>query len=493
LGYRDLTLVDRTQHFVIYRAFSADERPFLIKVPASFRPTTFVLRQIEQELEIVRELDPAYILRPIRIERSADLTALLLEDCPYQPLSKRLQAPLPIGVFLHLATEIVIALSEVHRHGLVHKDIKPANIFADEDGNVKLSGFGIASRLSRERQPPGPPESIAGTFAYMAPEQTGRMNRSLDMRSDLYALGVTFYEMLTGRLPFSASDSMEWVHAHIALQAKPPRERVRTIPKTLSDMIMKLLEKNAEERYQTARGVQADLEICMAAWQAHADIEPFELGTHDIPDRLLIPERLYGRQREVAKLLAAFDRVVSSGKPELVLVSGYSDIGKSAVVNELHKALVPPHALFAGGKFDQYMRDIPYATLAQALQSLVRQVLCKGDKEIDEWRKAIKKAVGPNGGLIISLVPDLAALIGKQPPVQEVPPQEAQNRFSSVFRRLLSVLLVTNTLSPCFSMTCNGWMPPLCIYSKTYSAISLSSISYCLARTAITRSIQPTR
>ena len=265
------------------------------------------------------------------------------------------------------------------------------------------------------------------------------MNRSIDSRSDLYALGVTFYEMLTGALPFTAADPMEWVHCHIARQPVPPGERVEGIPRPLSAIVMKLLAKTAEERYQTAAGVEA---ICGAAWRngrRTAVSTPFPLGAHDVSDRLLIPEKLYGREREIDTLLAAFDRVVASGTPELVLVSGYSGIGKSSVVNELHKVLVPPRGLFASGKFDQYKRDIPYATLAQAFQSLVRSLLSQSEAELGRWRDALREALGPNGQLIVNLVPELELIIGEQPPVPDLPPQDAQNRFQMVFRRFLGV------------------------------------------------------
>src|SRR5262249_50654722 len=227
----------------------------------------------------------------------------------------------------------------------------------------------------RERQAPEPPEVIAGTLAYMAPEQTGRMNRSIDARSDLYALGVTLYELLTGTLPFTAAEPLEWVHCHIARQPVPPAERYTEIPSVVSALIMKLLAKTAEERYQTAAGVAHDLRRCLAQWEGEGRIGAFPLGAYDTPDRLLIPEKVYGRTREIASLLAAFERVVTGGRPELVLVSGSAGIGKSSVVNELHKVLVPPRGLFASGKFDQYKRDIPYATLAQAFQSLIRALL----------------------------------------------------------------------------------------------------------------------
>src|SRR4029453_698658 len=267
-----------------------------------------------------------------------------------------------------LAARLAGTLSEVHRRGIIHKDVKPANILVNPaTGQAWLTGFGIASRLPRDRPPPEPPEMIAGTLAYMAPEQTGRMNRSIDCRSDLYALGVTLYQMLTGSLPFTAAEPIEWVHCHIARQPMAPGERgaTATAPRAVSAIIMKLLAKTGEKRYQTTAGLERDLRRCLARWEAERRIDDFPLGECDTPDRLLIPEKLYGRAREVETLLAAFDRVVQRGVPELVLVSGYSGIGKSSVVNELHKVLVSPRALFAAGRFHQHKRDIPYSTLAQ--------------------------------------------------------------------------------------------------------------------------------
>jgi predicted ATPase len=273
----------------------------------------------------------------------------------------------------------------------------------------------------------------------MAPEQTGRMNRSIDSRSDLYSLGVTLYQMVTGSLPLTASDPMEWVHCHIARKPVAPTELVEDIPAPLSQIIMKLLAKSAEERYQTAAGVESDFRRCLAEWGNKRRIDEFPLGERDMPDRLFIPEKLYGREAEIDTLLASFDRVVANGRPELVLVSGYSGIGKSSVVHELHKVLVPPRGLFASGKFDQYKRDIPYATLAQAFQSLVRPLLGRSEAELGRWRDALSDALGPNGQLIVNLVPALELVIGRQPPVPELPPHEAHNRFQMVFRRFLGV------------------------------------------------------
>jgi predicted ATPase len=345
-----------------------------------------------------------------------------------------------LGASLRRAISLVNAIGQLHWRGIVHKDIKPANVLVNSaTGKVWLMGFGIASRLPRERQPPDAPEFIAGTLAYMAPEQTGRMNRSTDSRSDLYSYGVTLYEMLTGLLPFSASDAMEWVHCHVARRPMPPDERTSGIPPIVSSIVMKLLTKTAEERYQTAAGVESDLSRCLGGWEKLGRVHSFSLGTQDASDRLWIPERLYGRDHQVKVLLDAFERVVTAEVSRLALVSGFSGIGKSSVVNELQKAIVSPRGIFIAGKFDQHWRDIPYATLAQAFQTLVRQILSKSEDQVDQWRQAIRQAIGPSGQLIASLIPELELIIGKQPPVPELPPEETQNRFQAVFRRFLCV------------------------------------------------------
>src|SRR5262249_13801650 len=336
-------------------------------------PSRSSLDRLTHEYALKDELDGAWAARPLDFVRDAGRTMLVLEDAGGEPLDRLLGAPMEVGRFLRLAISVAVALGKLHQRGLVHKDIKPINILVNgTTGDVRLTGFGIASRLPRERHSPRPPETIAGTLAYMAPEQTGRMNRSIDSRSDLYALGVTLYQMLTGALPFTAADPMEWVHCHLARRPVRPAERLKEIPGAVSAIVMKLLAKRAEDRYQTAAGLESDLRRCQSEWEVQRRLDEFPLGEHDTPDRLLIPEKLYGRRREVETLLAAFDRVVNGGAPELVLVYGYSGIGKSSVVNELQPVLVPPRGLFASGKFDQYKRDIPYSTLAQAFQGLTR-------------------------------------------------------------------------------------------------------------------------
>src|ERR1700692_1690477 len=412
----------------------------LAVLPAAEHPTPATLDRLAREYGLKDELDGAWAVRPLELVRERGRVMLVLEDTSSEPLYRLLGTPLELPSFLRLAIAVAAALTQVHRRGLVHKDIKPANILVNRTtGEVKLTGFGIASRLPRERQAVAPPESIAGTLAYMAPEHTGRMNRSIDARSDLDALGVTLYQMLTGSLPFTAADPMEWVHCHIAKKPMPPSERLETVPAAVSALILKLLAKTAEERYQTAAGLERDLRRCLGAWETQHRIDAFPLGKQDTSDRLLIPEKLYGREREIETLFAAFDRVVTSGRPELVLVSGYSGIGKSAVVNELHKALVPPRGLFASGKFDQYKRDIPYATLVQAFQSLVRPLLSKSDAELSSWRDALLEALGANGRLMVDLVPELKLIVGEPPPAADLPPQQAQARFQLVFRRFIGV------------------------------------------------------
>lgn len=427
---------------VLYRtrvAAAADRSCLMVRAAAE-QPLPASLQRFIHEFDFKDELESIWAVRPLELVRDGGRTHLLLEDPGGEPLARLLGGPFETGECLRLAVSVAAALGRLHRRGVVHRDLKPSHIMVNcADGHARLMGFGLASRLPRQRQAPEPPETLAGTLAYMSPEQTGRMNRSIDSRSDLYAFGVILYQMLTGKLPFTADDPMEWVHCHVARIPRAPSEVLRSVPETLSRIVTRLLAKTAEERYQSAAGVESDLCRCLNEWQRERRIDDFPLDQHSSFDRLLIAEKLYGREFEVETLLDAFARVVKSSSPELVLVTGYSGIGKSSVVNELHKVLVPPRGLFASGKFDQYKRDIPYSTLVQAFQGVVRTLLGKSDRELARWRSVLSEALGTQAKLIADLIPELSLIIGEPCAVPELEPQQAQRRFMAVFQRFIGV------------------------------------------------------
>ena len=440
-GYSLISPIGQSDGMRLFRATRIrDGAPVLLKVQDGTGDQPHLQGRLAHEYDVACGLESGRIARALALERHEGKLALVLAPGPDRTLASRLGSSMSVGAFLQVAIGITAALNDVHRHGLVHKDIKPDHVLLDAEDRVWLTGLGIASRLPRDRQTLEPPKIVAGTLAYMAPEQTGRMNRSIDSRSDLYALGVSFYQMLTGALPFAASDPMEWVHCHVARQPVPPGQRVPAHPQILSSMVMKLLAKSAEDRYQSAAGLEADLRRGLSQWELNGRIDPFPLGENDVSDRLRIPETLYGRQTEIAVLLAAFERIVAHGSPALLLMSGHSGIGKTSVVRELHKAQAASRGFYAAGKFDQRQRDVPYATLVQALRSLMHQVLGQDEAEVRAWRQALDRAVSPNGQLIVDLVPEAELVIGKQLPVPALLAEEARNRMQVVLRRLLGAL-----------------------------------------------------
>jgi predicted ATPase/signal transduction histidine kinase len=426
---------------MLHRAIrNADRCPVVLKVldPRRSRPKD--LDRLKHEYEIGRLLDAPTVVRPLALETYQGMPVLVLEDFGGDSLDQRMGTPMPVDRFLPLAIGITKAIADVHQRGVIHKDLKPDNIIVGSaTGEVKIGDLGLASRLPREHTAPQSLSRVEGSLPYMSPEQTGWMNRPIDSRSDLYALGVTFYQMLTGRLPFDARDPVEWVHCHVARAPPPPSEIVPEIPPVLSGIVLKLLAKMAEARYQTARGLQHDLERCAADWLASGELAPFRLGEQDLSDRLEIALKLYGRDAEVDALLRTFERVVERGTPELVLVSGYSGIGKSSLIRELHRPIVRERGLFISGKFDQYQRDIPYSTFAQAFAELIEQILTESEERMTVWRDEIREALGANGRLITDIIPHVELIIGPQPAIPELPPLEAQNRFHLVFRQFLGV------------------------------------------------------
>ncbi|WP_437873535.1 AAA family ATPase [Sorangium sp. So ce363] len=419
---------------------SVDGSPVILKVldPRRSRPQD--IERLKREYAIGKLLDHEAVVTPLALETHEGLPALVMEDFGGESLDHLIGAPMNPARFLDLAVRIAACVAVIHERDVIHKDLKPQNILVNAaTDQVKLADFGLASRLSREQPPAGPPRLIEGSLPYLSPEQTGRMNRAIDSRADLYALGVTFYEMLTGRLPFEARDPLEWVHCHVARAPPPPSALVPDLPEVLSALVLKLLAKMAEDRYQTARGLKHDLERCVAQLRATSRIEPFPLAERDVSGRFQVPQKLYGRGDDVAALLCAFERVVATGSPELVLVSGYSGIGKSTLVHELYRPIVRERAFFLSGKFDQYKRDIPYATLVQAFRELVLEILAESEDHIAAWRQRLLGALGSNGQLIVEVIPQVELIIGRQPPVPELPPIEAQNRFRVVFRHFIGV------------------------------------------------------
>ncbi|HVH43629.1 MAG TPA: serine/threonine-protein kinase PknK, partial [Labilithrix sp.] len=425
---------------VLYRGVrNTDRRPVILKVldPRRSRPRD--LEQLEHEYEIGKLFDSPAVVRPLALQSHDGMPALVMEDFYARPLEDLIDGPMGVERFLTLASRIAGAVAEVHRNKVVHRDLKPANIFVDPTGEVKLGDLGMASRITRGRSSLGSVSWIEGSLPYLSPEQTGRMNRSVDTRSDLYAIGVTFYEMLTGQLPFHASDPLSWVHCHVAHTPRPPREVLPEVPSVLSDIVLKLMAKLAEDRYQTAHGLQHDLELCLQMWRERGEIEAFPLGERDVSDRFEVAEKLYGREAEVAELFRAFDRVAGTGIPELVLVSGYSGIGKSALVRELHRPIAREQGFFISGKFDQYRRDIPYATFAQAFAELVDQLLSESEERLVGWKKELQQALGASAQLIVDIIPKLELIVGPQSPVTSLPPLEAQNRLHMMFRQFVGV------------------------------------------------------
>jgi predicted ATPase/signal transduction histidine kinase len=428
--------------FMLYRG-RADGAPSVLAIGvAEQQGSGRNYTRLTHEKTIAGELDRSWAALPLAFTRHEGVDLLLIEDGgePLDIVLNQREALSDLTWSLQVAENLADAVSQMHKHGLVHRDIKPANVLLDVRLGVRLTGFGFASSMRSERRVPTPPTvNIAGTLAYMAPEQTGRMNRSIDSRSDLYSLGVCLYELFSGALPFTASEPAEWMHCHIARKPLPPSARSSGLPPMIDAIVMKLLAKNPEDRYQTAAGVAADFHQCLESLAALGEIGAFPVGRRDVSDQLLIPEKLYGREPETEVLFAAANRASNEGTCEIVFVSGYSGVGKSSFVNELPKILLPSHGLFASGKFDQYKRDIPYWTLALAFQGLVRQLLSKSDAELASWRDELLSALGPNGQLMVNLIPELALVIGDQPPTTQVDPQSAQARFRTAFRSLLGV------------------------------------------------------
>jgi PAS domain S-box-containing protein len=417
-----------------------DQRPVLLRIPAATPPSLEVVRQLVHEHEIQQHLDQAWAIRPLAVEHYLDRLVLIQEDVPGQLLEALLRSALPLDRLLRLFIRMAAAVAAMQANGIIHGDLRPSNILVDMTADeIKLTGFGLASLGPDARESLRLAALAQDALAYLAPEQTGWMNRAVDQRSDLYSLGVTFYRMLTQRLPFSAGDPLEWAHCHIARLPMPPSELGSAIPRAISDVVMRLLAKEPEHRYQSARGLQLDLEQCLAEWNATGRIAPFTLGTKDASEAFRLPQKLYGREAELATLLRAFEGTAASGDPALVLVSGDAGTGKSSLVQQLRKPVAGERGYFIAGKFDQHRQNIPYATIAGAFRELVQNLLAESEERVASWKQQIGEALGHNCQLIIDIVPQLGLILGPQPPVPEVPPIDTRNRFHKAFCNFIGV------------------------------------------------------
>ncbi|MEO1402798.1 MAG: serine/threonine-protein kinase PknK, partial [Cyanobacteria bacterium J06635_1] len=381
------------------------------------------------------------IIRAYGLESCEKTLVMVLEDFGGDSLHNLFQDDfLEPGDFLRLAIQITRALAQIHRAQVIHQDINPANIvFNPATNQLKIVDFGLATRFAQTSIRLKSPDVLEGTLAYISPEQTGRMNCLLDYRTDFYSLGVTFYELLTQTVPFQSDDSLELVHQHLAQKPPSLRDQRPDLPLGVSDIVLKLLSKNAEDRYQSAHGLRADLERCLQEIEAGRPVQRFSLGAQDYSTQLRIPQKLYGRATAIKTLLSAFDRVAKGGTPELMLVTGYSGIGKSMLVREIYKPITGRKGYFISGKFNQLQRNSPYAAVVDALSDLVRLLLSESEAQLQAWQTKLTQALGKSGQVIIDVIPDLALIMGPQPPVPKLGPMEARNRFNLLFQRFVRV------------------------------------------------------
>ncbi|WP_443689873.1 ATP-binding protein [Nostoc mirabile] len=465
-GYRIREELYNGSRTIVYRGYrETDSLRVVMKLLKNPYPSFSELVQFRNQYTIVKNLNSPLIIQTYSLQAYQNGYALVMEDFGGISLKEWGVGSREWGVggsveslmeFLRIAIALCNALDILYRDRIIHKDIKPANILINpETKQVKLIDFSIASLLPRETQTLMNPNVLEGTLSYISPEQTGRMNRGIDYRTDFYSLGVTFYELLTGELPFKSNNPMELVHCHLA--KLPPnmnkphpnpllgKERVLDageeyfpIPQVLCDIVMKLMAKNAEDRYQSALGLKFDLENCLSQLQETGEIKSFPIAQRDVCDRFIIPDKLYGRETEVETLLQAFERV-SLGATEMMLVAGFSGIGKTVVVNEVHKPIVRQRGYFIKGKFDQFQRNIPLSALVQAFRDLMGQLLTESDTQIQQFKTNILAAVGDNGQVIIEVIPELEKIIGQQPPVTEFSGTAAQNRFNLLFQKFTQV------------------------------------------------------
>ena len=443
-GFRISAIVHESGPKIIYRAVSAAGDEIILKTLRAEYPRKEDAAEIRREFRILSQLRiPGVIRARSLVPYAAGNVAMEME--PFgrslaDIIAERQRTPLPLPIVLPLVIKLARTLGEVHEQDLIHKNVVPRNVLVDlGTGDVRLIDFGICSELSHERQSARLAPRLEGSLPYLAPEQTGRTGRDVDYRADYYSFGVMLFELLTGTLPFTARDPLEWVHRHISQKPPAAHEVNPDVPPSLSAIVSKLMSKSAEDRYQSTYGLISDLERCQEGLGGSGRVARFEPGQADVSRRFQIPQRLYGRDAEMEALLELFEGA-AHGATQVCLVSGYPGIGKSALVAELGRSIVRERAYLVEGKLDQFQQSNAYGAFARAFRGLVEQLLGEPQERLDRWREILRGALGANGQLIVDLVPDLALIVGDQPPVPELPPAEAQNRFQIVFVNFVKAL-----------------------------------------------------
>ncbi len=439
-GFLIKTQIYESDSSLVYRAIrTEDQQQMILKILKENYPTPEELARYRTEYEITKSLKLTGVVQVYDLQKYHNTLIMLMEDFGGESLRIFLENnSLTVAKFLPIAISITNTLAQIHQDNIIHKDLNPGNIvFNSTTEEVKIIDFGLATKLTPKNPIIKNLNLLEGTLAYISPEQTGRMNRSLDYRTDFYSLGVTFYQLLTNQLPFETTDTLELVHCHIARQPLPPAQLNPEIPTVLSDIIMKMMSKTAEERYQSAWGIKADLEQCWNQLQNIGNITNFPIATQDISEKFKLPQKLYGRDQEIEKLRTAFARVCDQS--EMMLIAGYSGIGKTVLVQEIYQQISQKYGYFITGKFDQYQRNIPYSALVNAFQELIKQLLTESEIQHHQWKEKILTALGRNGKVIIDVIPEVELIIGHQPTIPELASNESQNRFNLVFENFIKV------------------------------------------------------
>ncbi len=440
-GYDLIEKLNESQRSLIYKALNKKTgETSVLKILKTRHPSLSDTARFRHEFEIIKNSNIPGIIKTREITVEHNAVAIELEYFKGTRLKELIGTPwMTLDNFLKTGISLAETVGALHRDGISHRDIKPQNILVNpETGDVRITDFGISSIITHENEELYNPGVIEGTLFYMSPEQTGRMNRSVDYRTDIYSLGITLYEMAAGRPPFVSDDPMEIIFSHIAKTPAPVSDNNPEIPVPLSDIINKCIAKTAEERYQNSFGLASDLKICLESYLGKGTIPEFTLAQQDISDRFNIPQKLYGREKEAELLISSFHRTAAGGK-ELCLVAGSPGIGKTALIEEVQKPIVEKRGYYIFGKYDQFKRDVPYSGFIQALQTLVRQILTENEEKIDIWKKNLLKALGPNGKIVTDAIPVLELIIGEQPPLPELGPEASQNRFVSAFKNFITV------------------------------------------------------